>query len=125
MSRPTKLVIAALTLAPIVLMLVMVVLLLAHLPAFFESGGSVSPQILQDLGELFYLPIAASILGVGLLIFYAGHLLVTRAAAPTSEKALWLLLLLCVPMIGMPIYWFMHIWTEQPVRDELARHGRR
>lgn len=106
MTKATKLVLAAATLAPFLL--------------FYAAKA-----ILSSRGEVFfdYFMIVVG-LNVAILIvlavFYIVH--VTKQEDMTSVlKTLWTMAVLVSGPIGMGAYWYVNIWNESPASTRLAR----
>jgi hypothetical protein len=69
---------------------------------FFSYLGYVIPYFF-----LFFL------LYLGLGIFYLVHV-IRNPAMDTEKRVLWIVVLIAFNGISMPVYWYVHLWKEQP-----------
>jgi hypothetical protein len=128
MSNSLRLALGALTCAPLVASIVLLVRALSWFARVAEGGGSVSEAVLREfLLESIGLGAGVAVLTVGLLAFYLYHLLVVRAGPDPENRLLWLLVLVGAGVLTMPIYWYLHLWAERgsddpgPARSGTAR----
>lgn len=116
MSRSLKLLLGVATGVPTVLTGYLMVRFRSTFLGILDDGATGPSELMQDtFGE--FVAVQLTILGllVALLGFYLWHLLVHQAhRKDAGQVPMWLLALLLVPIISMPIYWFIHIWPEAP-----------
>lgn len=113
MSRSSKLFVGILSFLPIVLLLVFMFLLFSRFPEFMR-WENVEPDpydVFDTFMPIFFIVIFMSILSLGLLIFFIMHL-VRNKTMDSTERIIWILVLLFAGIIGYPIYWYMRVWKE-------------
>lgn len=118
MSNPLRLALGALTCAPLIAGILLLVRALSWFAHVAERGGSVSEAVVREfLLDSMWLSVGVAVLTVGLLVFYLYHLLVVRAGAGAENRLLWLLVLVGAGVLTMPIYWYLHVWAERGSAD--------
>lgn len=68
-------------------------------------------EVFEAFMPIFIMAIVMSMLSLGLLIFFIMHL-VRNKKIDSTERIIWILVLLFAGIIGYPIYWYMRIWKE-------------
>lgn len=118
MSRSQKILLGVATAAPIALVGYLLVRMLSMVLRVYYSGGSIQAGVVYDsFRELAAVQLVAIGLHVVLLAIYLRHAMARRAAWTSERLLLWTLLLLFLPLLAMPIYWFLHVWREDGVRS--------
>lgn len=113
MSRSSKLFIGILSFLPIVLLLVLFAMIFSLFPTFVEwDRYDPAPQeVFSSFAPVFIVGFGMGILSLGLLIFFIMHLIRHRGMDST-ERIIWILVLLFAGIIGYPIYWYMRVWKD-------------
>lgn len=104
MSRTKALALGALTLWPVVYILLFMGTL-AYM-ALFTPNRPMPPY----LALLFVLHLLTMLEIFVLLVYYIAHLFKTTAI-PQDKKALWGVVLFMGNVLSMPVYWYLYIWT--------------
>lgn len=113
MNKPIKLLLGALSVTPLVCLFYSVIQMLSGFDEIAGAGGSAGPGRMASLMEdSLAIQGTMMFLVVGQLVFYLWHLLVRRAQEDMVMKLLWAMLLLFGSIITIPLYWFLHIWSE-------------
>ena len=81
-----------------------------------EQGGRGEPDFLVVfpflmMGVMFPTICLLAPLTIGLLVFYLAHIIKNTGASDTTRVVLAVGLVF-MPMMVMPLYYFMHIWPE-------------
>jgi len=113
MSRSSKLFVGILSFLPIVLLLVFFFMFFSMIPEFmrWEDRDPDPYEVFDTFMPVFLTTIFMSILSLGLLIFFIMHL-VRNKTMDSTERIIWILVLLFAGIIGYPIYWYMRVWKE-------------
>ena len=113
MSRSTKSFVGILSFLPIVCLVVFFFMFFRMIPEFMRwEGSDPDPyEVFDTFMPVFLTAIFMSILSIGLLIFFIMHLVRTKNI-DTTERIVWVLVLLFAGIIGYPIYWYMRIWND-------------
>ena len=120
-----KSILGVLSCVPILTGIAAVVMMLASMNDIAASGGSVGPgELTANMREFMMVAGAGALLSLGLLAFYAWHLLVVRAADDPTQRLLWGLGLLFAGAIVMPIYFYFH-FVESETRRQTRPRTRR
>ncbi len=116
MSRSTKLFVGILSFLPILLLLVFFFMFFRMIPEFMQwEGRDPEPyEMFDTFMPVFFIAIFMSILSLGLLIFFIMHL-VRNKTMDSTERIIWILVLLFAGIIGYPIYWYMRVWKDGTV----------
>ena len=114
MSRSSKLLLGTLSFLPIVLLLIFFFMIFTMIPQFsrWEGREPDAYEVLSSFMPLFFVIIFMGILSLGLLIFFILHLVKSKTM-DTTERIVWILVLLFAGMIGYPIYWYMRVWKDE------------
>jgi len=123
MPKSTKLLIGLFTALPLITCGYLAVRFLTVFFAIFENGGNVNPERIWDtFYELFGIQLATLGIVILLLGVYLWHLLVVHARQHIRANVpVWVIAFLLVPIVAMPVYWFVNIWPEGNNRDDRAQ----
>ena len=116
MSRGTKMLIGLLSFLPILMGALIIFLILNLIPTFIE-WDSFEPdpiEIFITMRPVFLVGIAAAVLSIGLLVFMIMHM-VRKKNIDSTERIIWVLVLLFAGAISYPIYWYMRIWKDESI----------
>lgn len=125
MSTPLKLLLGVLSFGPAVGLVWTTVLMAIGFFTLANAGGSADPEQLVDLiRRCLPVSIVTSVITLALLAFYIWHLVTHGERKDGGFVVLWCLLLVLLPLIAMPVYWWLYI---RPKRDPelLATSARR
>jgi hypothetical protein len=113
MSRSSKIFVGILSFLPILLLFVFLFLMFSMIPEFMRwEGHEPDPyEVFGAFTPIIFIAIAMSILSLGLLIFFIMHL-VRSKTMDSTERIIWILVLLFAGIIGYPIYWYMRVWKD-------------
>jgi hypothetical protein len=129
MNQPTKLVLGAATIAPLLISGWIFVWMLGEFNRIATSGGSTSPdQFGRMFEEFLSIVVVSTVLSLGLLIFYMWHVFVKRAGMDGTQQVLWAIGFVMFGIVVMPIYWVMFILPDAAMREQAERisdHQRR
>ena len=116
MSRGSKLFIGLLSFIPIILLFVLLFMILRSIPTFveWEKYDPDAREVFSLFGPVFILSVFMGILSLALLIFFIIHL-VQNKVMDSTERIIWVLVLLFAGIIGYPIYWYMRVWRDENV----------
>ena len=104
MSRPAKLALGAITIVPILWMVVW----FAYLAYIFASDGPA-----EGFTAMFVGMAAVVLLTVALSVFYGVHAW-RNPLLRHDERVLWTLLVVLANAFTQPAYWYLHVWREAP-----------
>jgi NADH:ubiquinone oxidoreductase subunit 6 (subunit J) len=107
MSRSRKVALGVATVWPLVYM------------AFFFVWLAIqftTPGAMEGFTAVMVVHIVTFALGIGLIVFYAIHASNTDRLSG-DERTLWLVLLIVMNVFAAPVYWFLYIWREAPLRS--------
>ena len=125
MSTPIKLLLGALTAAPLALSGYLAWSFFGLMTRVFDSAHSIrADDFMAVFDELSVVVVAGCALTCSLMAFYLWHLLVRHADVGTERKVLWLLLIFLMPTLAMPIYWWLRLWPEGSDPGEQVATGR-
>lgn len=114
MSRGSKLFIGLLSFIPIILLFVLLFMILRSIPTFveWENYEPDAHEVFSIFAPVIILSIFLGILSLALLIFFIIHL-VRNKMMDSTERIIWILVLLFAGIIGYPIYWYMRVWRNE------------
>ena len=122
MQKPAKILLGVATIAPIVLMILMLVVVFTTFSSA-PFGRRMNEDSFSSLfGAIFVLQIVAWLLMVGLTIFYIVNVF-RNDRVEKDKKALWAVVLFLGNILAMPVYWYLYIWRE-PQALPSGWHGR-
>lgn len=108
-SQSTKLLLGAVTIWPIIY-IVMFMFYVFSMFGSMQAGGD--PSIMATtFPVIFGLHFLTIILSLGMMVYYIVHAI--KDEELTSDyKIIWVLVIVMAGMIGMPIYWWLRIWSR-------------
>lgn len=114
MSRSSKLFVGILSFLPIALLLVFLFMFFSMIPEFMKWEGREPDayEVFSTFMPIVFMSMIMGILSLGLLIFFIIHLVKSKTI-DTTERIIWILVLLFAGIIGYPIYWYMRIWKDE------------
>jgi hypothetical protein len=119
LSRPVKLLVGAATLWPLVWMFCFFGFFAFMMFLTAGQGGRGNHHMPNEelvfplFALLFLLHGLTMFIMIGLLVFYIIHI-IKNPALSDNMKILWVLILFFGSIVGMPVYWCMHVWPERP-----------
>lgn len=119
------------TFVPLLVIVYLVVRTLQFMIGIADSGGSAAPEELGDLfRELLVINVATSLVLILLMGFYIWHVVAGGVRKDPTHQVLWVVVIVLVPPVAMPVYWFLYVWPEPGRdaangRDERSGEGRR
>ncbi len=119
MKRPTKLLLGAATVWPVLYILCFIIGIFVMVLTQWSGG-----RLAQSAGESAPFPggfvvliiahLSTMLLMVALLVYYMVDLFRT-SRVPADMRTPWVLLLLLGGPLSMPVYWYLYVWREAPV----------
>lgn len=85
-------------------------------------GMNVNPDpdvVIFSFGLSFLSMALASLISLGLLIYYLVHIL-KNPRLDANTRLMWVLIVLLTGIVGNIVYWFFQIWRED---DDRVSHG--
>ena len=118
MSKSAKIVLGFLTILPLIYFVVFISYVVVTISGALRSGGAPGDlPIFPNFYVLFVLHMIVMILLIGLTIFYIVNVF-RNDRVHENRKVLWAVVLFMGNIFAMPIYWYLHIWSEpKPVVD--------
>ncbi len=107
LTRPTKLLVLALTVLP----LIYIALFVANV-VYAVSASPLGDPLLTDFGILFGVHLAVMLLMMALLAFYVVFLF-KSSDVRNDMKAVWAVVLLFGGPIAMPVFWYLYVWNAR------------
>ncbi len=77
------------------------------------ANGEPDPSVFAGFLPFFILIALSSLLSFALLIYYIIHA-VNNTRISSNERIVWILVFIFAGIIGLPIYWYMRVWKEEP-----------
>ncbi len=119
MSKPAKIILGVVTVAPIVFMIMVFVVVFSTASSIFSSAhaGRVPSEdaFPSVFGAIFTMQILLWLLTVGLTIFYIINVF-KNDRVEKDKKALWAVVIFMGNIMAMPVYWYLYIWREPEVQ---------
>jgi Phospholipase_D-nuclease N-terminal len=126
MTKSKKMFLGALSLLPLLLMVVYLVLamnmffsMIRH-PLEIENGQFPPALFLEGMLPALLVGIVMGIASIGLLIYFIIHV-VNNKNIDGNERLIWILVLIFAGMIGFPVYWYMRIWKDPLPQPSLQK----
>ena len=121
MSKNKKIFIGILSFLPLLLMGAYFIAILGFFVPFFRGG--MPPDDMPDFMNgnfigMFVMIGLMIMFSLGMLIYFIIHV-ANNKALDSTEKLVWILVIVFASTIGYPIYWYMKIWKENNTGDEL------
>jgi heme/copper-type cytochrome/quinol oxidase subunit 3 len=114
--KPAKIILGLATVWPIVYILLFMAFVASTLIRTVQTTGAPPPDFFRIIIPLH---LATMLVALGLLVFYVTH--AYRSASLSSDRRLiWIVLLLFGFPIAGPIYWYSHLWHEEPRANPTA-----
>jgi hypothetical protein len=110
LSKPTKILVGALTLWPVLYVFVFIAFAFAMV-IYSGSNPTHSQEPPAGLILLFAVHMATILMALGLVVFYIVYLFKTDRVAQ-DKKALWAAVLFLGGMIAMPVFFYLYVWPE-------------
>lgn len=74
------------------------------------------PQFLQSFAPMFVMLFIAIIIGFVLLIYYLVHIS-NNHRLDSSQRLLWVLIIVFTSTIGQVAYFILEVWPDKPVQE--------
>jgi hypothetical protein len=118
MSKTGKIVLGILSLLPILLFSTYILFFIGMFTSVFretmqQQNGRPPDVIMHNVGLLMAIIPLLIVSSLGLLIYYIVHIM-NNTRLQSTERLIWVLIVLFTSMIGFPIYWYMQIWKTPP-----------
>jgi uncharacterized membrane protein len=118
MSKTGKIVLGVLSLLPILLSITYIAFFIGLFTSVFREA--IQPQngrppefMMNHIGSLMSIIPVLVVSSFGLLIYYIVHIM-NNTRLQSTERLIWVLIVLFTSMVGFPIYWYMQIWKTPP-----------
>jgi hypothetical protein len=117
MTKSKKIFLGALSLLPLVLMVVYIVLAMSMFfsmirhPLEMEEGNFPPDLFFRGMLPAIIVGLVMAVASFGLLIYFIIHV-VNNKNIDGNERLIWILVLIFAGMIGFPVYWYMRIWND-------------
>lgn len=116
-NKPSKIVLGIFTFLPLILWTgAMVFGILQLISLTFSEDPSMPMMFLSYLGYIIPYLFFFFLFYLGLGIFYLVHIVQSKSL-DNEKKFLWIVILFILNAISMPVYWYLHIWKDEPPID--------
>jgi len=113
MNKPLKILLGMATIWPAIYM---VLFFVTAFSAIFSPGGAPTPFPIGSAGFIAA-HLFTMLLSMGLMAFYIFRV-VKSDRLDNTRKIIWTLLIFMAGAFAMPVFWYLHVWREQPVASE-------
>ena len=103
MPKPWSILLGALSLAP--LLGFVTILVLVSTPASASNVNASTPHLLFQIGAAYVVASWLVIIGAVVLALRSSHL-------RGGQKVLWVLALFVLNMFVLPVFWYQHVWRR-------------
>lgn len=114
MSKQLKIYLGIVTIFPIVFIIIYTIYFFGMFASVFrESMQHSGPPtfLLGNMGEMLIWMALTIVTTLGLLIYYMVHIMNNRQLDST-ERLIWILIILLANVVGYPVYWYLKIWKQ-------------
>lgn len=120
MNKPVKILLGIFTFLPMIAVIAFIVFGLYQFLSLLFSVEPINPFIFFPY-LVYIIPVVLIYSTFYLLlgIFYIVHLL-KNDQLDTEKKMLWIAVLVVFNALSMPIYWYFHIWIEEPDQEPVS-----
>jgi uncharacterized membrane protein YjjP (DUF1212 family) len=114
MSKTGKIVLGIVSFLPILLFATYIAFFIGLFTSVFREGiqqqsGRPPEFIMNNVGLLMAIVPLLIVTSLGLLIYYIVHIM-NNTRLQSTERLIWIFIIIFTSMIGYPIYWYMQIW---------------
>ncbi len=117
LNKSSKIILGILTFLPLIVGVGSVIFGIVQMISLFLSEDPTMPMMfLSYLGHMIPYLFFFFLIYLGLGIFYLVHIIQNKSL-DSEKKFLWIVVLFVLNTITMPVYWFVHIWKDEPSSD--------
>lgn len=114
MSKTGKIVLGIFSFLPLLLFLTYIVFFIGLFTSVFketiqQQNGRPPEFIMSNIGMLMAIIPLLIVISLGLLIYYIVHIM-NNTQIDSTERLIWIFIIIFTTMIGFPVYWYMKIW---------------